>query len=157
MLTRLCTVTIFLGLCSAAQTSTETDFNILKALQGTWKIEADGKPLGIEMSYEIGSKQSIVTERFGKELSVFYRDGKNIEMVHFCNAGNQPRLRLKEASEPGLLDFEVFTITNLSTPDTPHVQEMLYKMVDVNTIKLEIVWWPKVRGSEKYTLNRIYR
>jgi hypothetical protein len=113
------------------------------------------KPLGIEMSYDVGSKESIVTDRFGKELSVFYENNQSLEMVHFCNAGNQPRLRLKEGRKPGVLAFEMFAITNLSTPETPHVQEIIYKMLDANTIKLEIVWWPKTRGSEKYTLNRI--
>lgn len=107
------------------------------------------------MSYDVGSKQSIVTERFGKELSVFYRNGQSVEMVHFCNVGNQPRLRLKEESGPGVLEFEMFAITNLSTPETPHVQEVIYKILDPNTIKLEIVWWPKTRGSEKYTLTRV--
>jgi hypothetical protein len=141
--------------CSAAQLNTEADFHSLKALQGSWKIDADGKPLGIGMSYDLGSKQSIVTERFGKELSVFYRNGESVEMVHFCNAGNQPRLRLKQSSEPGVLDFEMFAITNLSTPETPHVQEAIYKILDASTVKLEIVWWPKTRGSETYTLTRI--
>jgi hypothetical protein len=135
--------------------STEAQFDVLKALQGNWKIEAEGKPLAIEMSYDVGSKQSIVTERFGKELSVFYRNGPTVEMVHFCNAGNQPRLRLKETSEPGVLDFEMFAIANLSTPEAPHVQEVIYKILDANTMKLEIVWSPKTRGSEKYALNRI--
>jgi len=135
--------------------STEANFNLLKTLQGSWKIEVEGKPLAIEMTYDLGSKQSIVTERFGKELSVFYRNGQRVEMVHFCNAGNQPRLRLKDPSEPGVLDFEMFAITNLITPETSHVQEVIYKILDANTVKLEIVWWPKAKGSEKYTLDRI--
>jgi hypothetical protein len=155
MFAKFCLLSVFLCFCSAAQVNTETDFDVVKTLQGIWKIETEGKPLGIEMSYEGGSKQSIVTERFGKELSVFYRNGQSVEMVHFCNAGNQPRLRLKEASQPGGLDFKMFAITNLSTRETPHVQEVIYKLVDPNTTKLEIVWWPKTRGSEKYTLTRI--
>jgi hypothetical protein len=154
MSAKLFIFSIFLCCCSAAPVSTEADFNLLKALQGSWKIEAERKPLATEMSYDLGSKDSIVTERFGKELSVFYRNGQSVEMVHFCNAGSQPRLRLKKPSEPGVLDFEMFAITNLSTPETPHVQEVIYKVLDANTIKLEIVWWPKARGSEKYTLKR---
>ena len=34
-------------------------------------------------------------EQFGKELSVFYRDGRSLLMTHFCNAGSQARLRLR--------------------------------------------------------------
>lgn len=155
MFAKLCIFSMFLGCGSAAPVSTETAFDALRALQGVWQIEVEGKLLGIQMSYDVGSKGSIVTERFGKELSVFYRNGQRVEMVHFCNAGNQPRLRLKEASAPGILDFEMFAITELSAPDTPHVQEIIYRMLDANTVKLEIVWWPETRGSEKYTLKRI--
>ena len=156
MSVKLCAGLAFLCCCWAAQGGgTETDFDKLKALGGVWKIESGGKPLGIEMSYDVGSKQSIVTERFGKELGVFYMNGESLEMVHFCNAGNQPRLRLKKGSEPGILDFQMFAITNLSAPGDPHVQEIIYKMLDANTMKLEIVWSPEARGSEKYTLTRI--
>lgn len=37
--------------------------------------------------------------RYSKELSVIYRDGENLLLTHFCNAGNQPRLRLSHRSE----------------------------------------------------------
>lgn len=45
-----------------------------------------------------GSHDTIAAEKFGKELSVFYRDGQDLVMTHFCNAGNQPRLRLSDVS-----------------------------------------------------------
>jgi len=154
MLSKLCVLSILICGLSAARVGPDADFDRIKALQGNWKIEAEGKPLGIEMSYDVGSKESIVAERFGKELSIFYRNGQAVEMIHFCNVGNQPRLRLKDVREPDVLDFEMFAITNLCTPDTPHVQEIIYKMLDANTMGLEIVWWPKTRGSEKYKLHR---
>ena len=103
---------------SAALGSSETAFEILKGLQGKWAIQSEGRTLPIQMSYEVNSNGSIVTEQFGRELSVFYRDGRNLQMIHFCNAGNQPRLRLKESSRQGLLTFETFDITNLKSTDS---------------------------------------
>src|SRR4051794_36902373 len=91
---------------SGALGSAETAFEIFKGLQGNWAIQAMGKTLPIEMSYQVGSKGSILTEHFGKELSVFYREGPSLIMIHFCNAGNQPHLRLKESNQPGLFEFE---------------------------------------------------
>ena len=88
---------LFLTLAaSAALGSSETAFETFKGFEGKWAIRSGQKTLPIEMTYEIGSKGSIVTEQFGKELSVFYRDGQSLLMTHFCNAGNQPRLRLRE-------------------------------------------------------------
>jgi hypothetical protein len=146
LLTALC--------CSLfASVTSESAFDALKVLQGTWRIEVEGRPLKFQMSYGVGSNQSIVTEQFGKELSVFYLNGQNLEMIHFCNRGNQPRLRLAGGSVPGVLRFETFDITSLSAPDAPHVRTIIYKLVDANTFELEIVWQPG--GSERYTLHRI--
>jgi len=141
---------------SAAQVSSETAFETFNGLQGKWAIQSDGKTLSIEMTYEVGSKGSIVTERFGKELSVFYRDGPDLLMTHFCNGGNQPRLRLKKSTQPGLLEFEMFDITNLKSPDAAHVQTIIYRIVDDRKIDLEIVWRERdLQESEKYTLTKI--
>jgi hypothetical protein len=136
-----------------ASITSESAFDALKALQGTWRIEVEGKPTKFQMSYALGSNQSIVTEQFGKELSVFYLNGQNLEMIHFCNRGNQPHLRLADGSVPGVLRFEMFAIRNLRAPDTPHVRAIIYKMLDANTFELDIVWQPN--ESEKYTLHRI--
>jgi hypothetical protein len=133
--------------------TSESAFDALKALQGEWRIEVEGKPMKFTMSYGVGSNQTIVTEQFGKELSVFYRNGQNLEMIHFCNRGNQPHLRLADGSAPGVLRFEMFDITNLSAPDAPHVRAIIYRLIDANTYELEIVWQPN--ESEKYTLHRI--
>jgi hypothetical protein len=105
------------------------------------------------MNYEVGSNGSIVTEQFGKELSVIYRDGENLLMTHFCNRGNQPRLRLKETSRPGVFEFEMFDITNLKSAQAAHVERVVYRIVDDKRIDLEIVW----TGDEweKYILTKL--
>jgi len=108
------------------------------------------------MTYESGSKGSIVTEQFGKELSVFYRDGQSLLMTHFCNAGNQPRLRLRENTRPGVFEFQMFDITNVQSAGRDHVERVVYRIVDDKTIDLEIVWKNgKSEESEKYTLTRL--
>ena len=108
------------------------------------------------MTYEVGSKGSIVTEQFRKELSVIYRDGQSLLMTHFCNGGNQPRLRLKDLNVPGLLEFEMFDMTNLKSPDAAHVQRIIYRVIDDKKFDLEIVWQEgKSRQSEKYALTKI--
>jgi len=105
---------------------------------------------------ESARKDSIVIEQFGKELSVIYLDGKNLLMTHFCNAGNQPRLRLKDGGQPGVLEFEMFDITNLKDASTPHVQRIVYKVIDAKKMTLEIIWKKgQSEESEKYALSRI--
>jgi hypothetical protein len=136
--------------------SSDAAFDAFRGLQGKWTIQSGEKTLAIEMTYEVGSKGSIVTEQFGKELSVIYRDGQSLLMTHFCNAGNQPRLRLKKSSRPGLFEFETFDITNLKNADADHVEKVIYKVTDDKRMELEIVWKKgKSEESEKYTLTKI--
>jgi hypothetical protein len=141
----------------AALGSSETAFETFKGFEGKWAIRSGQKTLPIEMTYESGSKGSIVTEQFSKELSVFYRDGQSLLMTHFCNAGNQPRLRLRENTRPGVFEFQMFDITNLQGADADHVERVVYRIIDDKTIDLEIVWKKaKSEESEKYTLTRLH-
>ena len=146
---------IGLGAHAMAASPAATAFDTLKSLQGQWQITRDGKPRPIVMIYDIASRGSIVTEQFGRELSVFYLDGDRLLMTHFCNAGNQPRLRLRTGAQPGLLDFIMFDITGLHDPGDAHVQEAIYRIIDARTIALSLVWTGARTGTpEQYTLTR---
>jgi hypothetical protein len=131
-------------------------FEAFKGFSGTWSIQSGDKTLPFKMTYDTGSKDSIVTELFGRELSVFYRDGQNLLMTHFCNAGNQPRLRLKESNRPGYFEFEMFDITSLADPqESAHFHRAIYQVLDDKRIKLELVWKKgKSEESENYILTR---
>ena len=131
-------------------------FDAFKSLKGRWTIQSGGKTITTVMTYDVGSKDSIVTEQFGKELTVIHRDGQDLQMTHFCNAGNQPRLRLKKSRFPGLFEFEMFDITNLRKSDEPHVHKIIYTVIDEKHLKLEIIWKKGDSSeSEKYALTRI--
>jgi len=149
-------VMLLAQMASASADTGDAAFDAFKHLQGAWAIQSNGKLLTIEMTYDVASKESIIAEHFGKELSVFYRDGNNLLMTHFCNAGNQPRLRLKANNPLGRYEFEMFDITNLPSPSTAHVERIIYTIADDKHLELEIVWKnAETEGSEKYTLTRI--
>jgi hypothetical protein len=151
-----CGMLLLTQAASTAIADSDAAFEAFKSLKGRWAIQSGGKTITTVMTYDVGSKDSIVTEQFGKELTVIYRDGQDLRMTHFCNAGNQPRLTLKQSRSPGLYEFEMFDITNLRSPNEPHVQKIIYRVVDDKHLDLEIVW---KRGdseeSEKYVLTRI--
>ena len=82
MILRKVSFLLFLMLgASAALGSSETAFETFKGFEGKWAIRSGQETLPIEMTYESGSKGSFVTEQFGKELSVFYRDGQSLLMT----------------------------------------------------------------------------
>src|SRR5213595_2638748 len=83
------------ALASPTPTGELMPLEVFQNLKGTWKIRAGDKTLPFDMTYTVSSNGTILSEHFGKELSVFYRDGDSFVMTHFCNRGDQPRLKLK--------------------------------------------------------------
>jgi hypothetical protein len=124
--------------------------------KGAWTITSEGKKLSFEMTYDLASKDSVVTEFFGKELSVFYLDGENLLMTHYCNAGSHPRLKLRQGSGAGRYEFEMMDITNLKdVKEAAHVQPITYQVVAQGQLYLEILWMHgKETKSENYTLTK---
>jgi hypothetical protein len=142
--------------CSVLLAGGPTPFEVFKNLKGEWAIIAGDKTLPFHMTYAVGSNGSIVTEQFGKELSVFYSDKGDLLMSHFCNRGNQPRLRLKASGAARRYEFDMFDITNLKDPSDDHVRAIIYEIPDPQHIHLEIIW-KKGEGeeSEKYVLTKL--
>jgi hypothetical protein len=143
------------AVASPASAGELAPFEVFQSLKGAWLIQAGDKTLPFDMTYAVGSNGTIVTEQFGKELSVFYRDGDSFVMTHFCNRGNQPRLRLKSGGPPGRYEFDMFDITNLKDASDAHVQKIIYEILDPKHMNLEIIW-KKGAGeeSEKYVLTK---
>jgi hypothetical protein len=142
--------------CSSLLAGEQTPFEVFKSLQGQWAISAGDKTLPFHMTYALGSNGSIVTEQFGKELSVFYSDKGDLLMTHFCNRANQPRFKLKAGGTARRYEFDMFDITNLRDPSDDHVNVIIYEIPDPQHIRLEIIW-KKGNGkeSEKYVLTKL--
>jgi hypothetical protein len=144
-----------LGNAAAAPGGAAAALDTFRGFAGKWVIQSGPRTLAIAMTYDIGSKGSIVTEQFGRELSVFYLDGDALLMTHFCNTGNQPRLRLKPGTLPGVFEFDMFDITNLADKDAPHVQRAIYHVIEPGKITLDLVWQGRdTSAPESYTLTR---
>ncbi|HPH65996.1 MAG TPA: hypothetical protein PLF40_09645 [Kofleriaceae bacterium] len=117
-------------------------FASLRGLKGVWTLSADGKKLGTKMTYDEASKGGAVTELFGRELSVFSRDGNNLMMTHFCNSGSVPRLVLAPSSTEKRLQFDIVDVANLPSLTASHVFRVVYEWVSPKRIELDIVWHP---------------
>ena len=88
---------------------------------------------------------------------MFYLDGDSLLMTHFCNQGNQPRLKLISSAVAGRFEFEMFDSTNLKAFSDAHVQKIIYEILDPQRINLEIVWRKGAdEESEKYLLIKAY-
>ena len=150
-------VTLLIGLnVTRAFAASDQAFEAFQGLKGKWAIQSQGEILPMDMTYETASKNSVITEQFGKELSVISRQGDQVIMSHYCNAGNQPRLKLLSSNAPGVFTFETVEVVNLKSKNTPYVQKIIYHLPDATHIELELVWKKGTSTeSEKYSLTKI--
>ena len=142
---------------SVAQTNTlPSPLDSFKKLEGAWSIQTGGKTLNIQVTYQLASKGTIVTEQFGRELTVFAMDGTALTMTHYCNVGNQPRLRLKPQSARNVYEFDLLEVVSPMGAPADHVERVIYQFLSDKRIDLKIIWWhPSGEETEHYLLERL--
>lgn len=107
-------------------------FDKLKTLAGHWEATTDkGK---VSTSFELVSGGTALVEHMSmageKEmLTVYYVDGNRLLLTHYCEAGNQPRMRAA-AFDPktNLIDFDFVDATNLPDAGAGHMHHVTVKL-----------------------------
>ncbi len=121
-------------------------FDLMKSLVGDWvspskegkpttvsyKLVSDGTAL-MEMTAEHGSPMAMVT--------LYHADGEGLLMTHYCSANNQPRMRCaKPAAGAKSLSFEFLDCSNLPTPATGHMHQLVITFEDADHISQAWTW-----------------
>ncbi len=101
-----------------------TAFEGLKNLVGTWDV-ADSERV---VTYRLTGNNSTLIEQFIGEpamTSVYHMDNGDLRLTHYCNAGNQPRMKASAwDSSTGALKFDFVDVTNLTAPGAYHTREL---------------------------------
>lgn len=117
----------------------------IKSLAGDWAGTAEwtGARSGaypMNASYYVTGNGSALVENLIAEgspvmTSVYHLDGADLRMTHFCGAQNQPRFKANQMDlASGVINFAFVDITNLRSPDAPHVHGMEMRLIDPNHI-----------------------
>lgn len=117
-------------------------FEKLKSLEGHWEALSSGDRKAT-LDIELTSGGSAVLERFhmvnnGKTeemITMYYLDGDQIKLTHYCEAGNQPTMRGTYAPETKTLTFDFVGATNLKSPNDGHMHHAVYTFVDKDHFK----------------------
>ena len=126
-----------------AQTKAPAGLDQLKQLAGEWEgLNTKGKT--VRATYKVISGNTAVMETLippdeQEMVTVFYPNGKQLLMTHYCTTGNQPRMRAAVANEKEV-QFNLIDITNLPTPNTGHMGRMQIEFVDANHINESWIW-----------------
>jgi hypothetical protein len=133
------TVVILAAISAAAQSAGQKSFDAIKALAGEWEGKTQTGD-SVQVSYRVtagGSAvlseiQSHMKDKGEDMISMFHMDGNRLLLTHYCAAGNQPRMQASISPDAKSITFHFIDATNLASPDTPHMQRVVFTFVDAN-------------------------
>lgn len=141
-------------------------FEALKKLAGDWvEVGADGKPTTTVVStFRVTAGDNAICETLkpGSDqemITMYYLDGSDLLMTHYCTLGNQPRMRAEAGKDPQTIAFKFVGSTNLKTPEDHHMHDVTLKLAGPDRIQSE--WTSFMDGKPchevKFTLARLQK
>lgn len=129
----LCLAVLLAATSALAQSSSQSPFDKLKTLSGTWSEKASNGKTG-EVTYRVISGGSAIMADMSEHamVSMFAMDGNRLLMTHYCGAGNQPRMVGDLSPDGRTLTFDFLDATNLDSPQTGHMHHAVFTFVDAN-------------------------
>jgi hypothetical protein len=101
-------------------------FEALKALAGTWTGSVTTTPHqpdlegAIQVTMRVASRGSVLEHVIAPggvpEPTMIYVESDRLTLVHYCEAGNRPRLVARPAANPKAVDFEFADLSGSTEP-----------------------------------------
>lgn len=146
----------------AGEVETQTAFDRLKTLAGTWNGTPEGQGEAAEAEAEhkgevvhefrVSAAGTVVMETMmpgtdHEMINMYYVDGDDLVLTHYCAGGNQPRMRLdRDQSTAEKLVFDFAGGSNLDPAVDGHIHAAKITWVDDD--HLESVWIPHAGGKQ---------
>jgi hypothetical protein len=135
---------------ASAQSDAQKSFDSLKTLAGNWTgpvtldpAQADmkmDKPLHI--SLRVTSRgNALVHEmqedgtpldptKYDHPVTMFYLDGDQLTLVHYCDAGNRPRMIARKSDDGKTVEFDFADLSGGN--QLGHMYHAVFKIIDAN-------------------------
>lgn len=121
---------------SAAQVS----FSALKNLAGTWTGQVTTDPPNpelegaIQVTMRVASRGNVLVHEIPPggvpELTMIYLDGERLTLVHYCEAGNRPRMMARPSPDQKTIEFDFVDISGNTTP--AYLHRFVFTLIDTN-------------------------
>jgi hypothetical protein len=136
-------------------------FAKLKTLAGEWKAASPGKPDG-KIIYKVTANGNTVMETMfpgtdHEMVSMYFIDGDQLVMTHYCAMGNQPRLKFDmKSSKPDSLLFVFDGGTNLDPKKDMHIHGLRLNILDKGHVEAnwESYEEGKSQGGMKFDMSK---
>lgn len=136
---------------------TQAIYDNIKALAGQWEGKSTkGWTEILDIDVIAGGSCVMERSRFahGNEpqsgmATMYYLDGANLLLTHYCMAQNQPRLKATEISDDGKqVTFTFLDGTGMSSRDVGHMDKVRINFEDDNHFNSQ--WTFYANGQEKW-------
>lgn len=135
-------VLVSLSTAALAQSDAQKSFDKMKALSGTWEGRVTTDPPMPEMNGKL-MQVTLRTTSMGNALlhemtgagrpddpiTMFYLEGDQLMLTHYCDAGNRPRMVGKSA-DGKTVDFEFLDV--IGNMQHGHMHHAAFTMLDAN-------------------------
>ncbi len=126
---------LFSSISSHAADAPDTSLAPLKFLVGEWKgTDADGKAYKTTYALSSGGtslSETLTTPDSPPMTTMYYSDGDQLMLTHYCSLNNQPRMRaggVKEGDKS--ITFTFVDATNLKNPTDVHMHQLSIEVKD---------------------------
>jgi hypothetical protein len=148
---------VLMSICSAAfaQADAKKSFERMKALAGTWEGRMTTNPPAPEIDGTLTTVTLRVTSmgntlmhemtgagRPDDPITMFYLEGDRLELTHYCDANNRPRMSAK-ASDDKKIEFEFLDVKG--NMEYGHMHDAVFTIVDENHHTED---WTFMRGDK---------
>ena len=121
-----------------ATSRARVSFGALKGLAGAWTGTVKTDPTNpdldgpIQVTLRVASQGSLLVHEIAPggvpEPTMIYLEGDRLTLVHYCDAGNRPRLVARDSTDSKIADFEFADISGSKSP--LYLQRFVFTLVD---------------------------
>jgi hypothetical protein len=149
---------------NAPKSDAQKSFDKLKTLAGSWQASVTTDPpmkdmgngektevllrvtsRGNALVHEMGELNSKADPtKFDHPVTMFYLDGDQLILTHYCDAGNRPRMAARVSPDGKTVEFDLLDVTG----DTRfgHMQHAVFTLIDENHHTED--WTFKMKGDK---------
>ncbi len=127
-----------------AQSNAQKALDRFKSMAGTWQGKSpSGGTSMVTYRLAAGGTAVMADMHMADEdmVSMYYVDGDQLLMTHFCPSNNQPRMKAIISPDLNTVTFDFLDATNLPGPQTGHMHRAVFLFsADPNHYSEEWTW-----------------
>lgn len=135
-------VAMFAGRYALAGSSGAAGFEQLKALVGHWETEkSNTNQATLDLQLTSGGTavikraQMVAQGKTVEMVTLYYLDGDQLKLTHYCLAGNQPTMAGTYDASRKTVKFDFISATSLKSPNDGHMHNAVYQFIDNDHFK----------------------